>query len=276
MALQYTIRPAMNRSCGLKGASEASQIMSDNGSQTPRCERRMAPQNRLMLGLSEPARALMQTDMAVVPLSAGQVLAEVGDPLTEVYFPIDCIVFMMHELADGARVSVAGIGNEGMVDVSAIMGGRTAMWRTVVERSGYASRLPIEVLRQALAGNREIQAALLGYVRILLVQIGQVAVCHRHHCIEQQLCRFLLSSIDRMRSNILHLTHERIAALLGIRREGVTEALRGLKESGVIDGSRGVIAVRDRSGLERHSCECYEVMRQEYDRLRLPPTIAQP
>jgi CRP-like cAMP-binding protein len=230
-------------------------------------ERRKAPQNRLLSVLHGDTLRYLPA-LELVKVEAGDVLWSHGDSLRYIYFPVDCILSLVCELRNGACSEVACIGNEGMVDVAAVLGDRLAGSRAQVERSGHAHRVPVEALRQAFIQHVAIQRLVLRYVRALFVHTAQLVVCNKHHSTEQQVCRHLLSQIDRIRSLELHTTHDRIAGMLGVRREGVTNAIGSLNKGGLIHTERNTIAVLDRGGLERRCCECYRVIRHGYDQLR--------
>jgi CRP-like cAMP-binding protein len=189
-----------------------------------------------------------------------------------VYFPTTSIVSLLYVMEDGASAEIAVVGNEGIVGVSLFMGGETTTSRAVVQSAGYAYRLKAQLLKDAFFRAGPLQRLLLRYTQALLTQMAQTAVCNRHHTVDQQLCRWLLLSVDRLPSNKLTMTQELIANMLGVRREGVTEAAGKLQHAGLIHYSRGHITVVDRPGLEARVCECYEVVKKEFDRL-LPDAI---
>ncbi|NEV65399.1 Crp/Fnr family transcriptional regulator, partial [Thiorhodococcus minor] len=210
--------------------------------------------------------------LELVRLPLGMALYESGEGLSHVYFPTDAIVSLLYVMEDGASAEIAVVGNEGIVGIALFMGGETVPNRAVVQSAGYAYRLKGQVLKREFArfgGRRHgtLQPLLLRYTMALLTQMAQTAVCNRHHTIDQQLCRWLLLSLDRLPSNELQMTQELIANMLGVRREGVTEAARRLQRAGLIRYSRGHITVLDRPGLEARVCECYEVVRREFLRL---------
>ena len=197
----------------------------------------------------------------------GQVLHESGVAMRHVYFPTTCIVSLLYVLENGASAEIAVIGNEGVVGVSLFMGSDTTTNRAVVQSAGHAYRLKGPLLRDEFARAGALQHRLLRYSQALLTQIAQTAVCNRHHTLDQQLCRWLLLSFDRLSSNELIMTQELIANMLGVRREGVTEAARNLQKAGLIKYNRGHIHILDRAGLEARACECYAVVKTEFDRL---------
>lgn len=205
--------------------------------------------------------------LKVAPLSLGEVLYEAGSCQRAVYFPTTAIVSLLYMLADGAAAEIAVVGNEGIIGVSLFMGGETTTSRAVVQSAGYAYRLPSKLLKEEFTRGDAMQHLLLRYTQALLTQMAQTAVCNRHHSFDQQLCRWLLLSLDRLIGDELVMTQELIANMLGVRREGVTEAAGNLQNVGLIKYSRGHITVLDRPGLEARTCECYAVVKQEFDRL---------
>jgi CRP-like cAMP-binding protein len=192
--------------------------------------------------------------------------------LKHVYFPTTAIVSLLYVMLDGASAEIGVVGNEGIIGVALFMGGETMPNRAVVQSAGHAYRLKGQLLKQEFNRSGELQHLLLRYTQALLTQMSQTAVCNRHHSLDQQLCRWLLLSLDRLPANVLVMTQELIANMLGVRREGVTEAAGKLQKAGLIRYQRGHITVLDREGLEARSCECYAVVKQEYDRL-LPEVI---
>ena len=202
-----------------------------------------------------------------VPMPLGKVLYESGDVLRHVYFPTDAIVSLLYVLANGSSAEIAVVGNEGLIGVALFMGGETTPSRAVVQSSGHAYRLAGQRLKAEFHRNGELQLLLLRYTQALITQMAQTAVCNRHHSVDQQLCRWLLLSLDCLTTNQLVMTQELIANMLGVRREGVTEAAGKLQKLGVIEYSRGHITVLDRPRLEQLCCECYAVVRKESDRL---------
>src|SRR5213596_2482287 len=203
----------------------------------------------------------------------GQAVYESGGPQGYVYFPTNSIVSLLYVLADGATAEIAVTGNEGLVGIALFMGGETTPSRAVVQSAGHAYRLRAEILKEEFARGGTLQQLLLRYTQALITQMAQTAVCNRHHSVEQQLCRWLLLSLDRLPSSELDMTQELIANMLGVRREGVTEAAGKLQSSGVIQYNRGHIVVLDRPGLEQRVCECYAAVKRETDHL-LPATTA--
>jgi len=197
----------------------------------------------------------------------GGVLYEPGDVLPYVYFPTDCIVSLLYMMADGASAEIAVVGNEGLVGVALFMGGETTSSRAIVQSAGGAYRLGGKKLKQEFHRDGQMQVLLLRYTQALITQMAQTAVCNRHHSVDQQLCRWLLLSLDRLSSSRLAMTQELIANMLGVRREGVTEAASKLQKLGIITYRRGQITVLDRRKLEQLCCECYAVVKRETDRL---------
>ncbi len=197
----------------------------------------------------------------------GLVLSEPGQELSHVYFPTTSIVSLLYVLANGATAEIAVVGNEGIVGISLFMGGYTTPSRAVVQSAGSGFRLPAQAIVDAFERGGPVMHLLLRYTQALITQMAQTAVCNRHHTLDQQLCRWLLLSLDRLSGPDLLMTQELIANMLGVRREGVTEAAVALQKAGLIRYSRGHISVFNRPELERRSCECYAVVKKEYDRL---------
>jgi len=223
--------------------------------------------NRLLAALSPPERERLVPHLKLVAMPLGKVLYESGDVLRHVYFPIDCIVSLLYVMEDGASAEISVVGNEGLIGIALFMGGETTPSRAIVQSAGHAYRLIGRQLKEEFHRNGRMQLLLLRYTQALITQMAQTAVCNRHHSVDQQLCRWLLLSLDRLSSNKLTMTQDLIANMLGVRREGVTEAAGKLQKLGVIRYSRGHITVLDRDQLERLSCECYAVVKKETDRL---------
>lgn len=202
-----------------------------------------------------------------MPLALGKVLYESGDALRHVYFPTDAIVSLLYVMESGASAEISVVGNEGLIGVALFMGGESTPSRAIVQSAGHAYRLPGQRLKDEFNRHGELLVLLLRYTQALITQMAQTAVCNRHHSIDQQLCRWLLLSLDRLPSNRLTMTQELIANMLGVRREGVTDAAGKLQKLGVIEYSRGRITVLNRPQLEQLSCECYAVVKKETDRL---------
>ena len=203
----------------------------------------------------------------------GQVLSESGVAMTHVYFPTSSIVSLLYVMEDGASAEIAVVGNEGIVGISLFMGGESTPSRAVVQSAGQGFRLEAQLMKDEFNRAGPVLHLLLRYTQALITQMAQTAVCNRHHSLDQQLCRWLLLSLDRLQGSELVMTQELIANMLGVRREGVTEGALKLQQAGLIRYARGRISVLDRSGLEKRTCECYAVVKAEYDRL-LPATTA--
>ena len=226
-----------------------------------------ATQNLLLAALpaADYERLAPHLEPAALPL--GWALYESGDRQAHVYFPTEGIVSLLYVMENGASAEIAVTGNEGLIGVSLFMGGGSTPSRAIVQSAGHAYRLGAEIVKREFELGGTLQHLLLRYTQALITQMAQTAVCNRHHTVEQQLCRWLLLSLDRLSSNEIHMTQELIANMLGVRREGVTEAAGRLQEAGLIRYQRGQIAVLDRPGLERRVCECYAVVKRECDRL---------
>src|SRR5271168_3583559 len=206
-------------------------------------------------------------------MGLGEVLYESGSTLTHVYFPITSIVSLLYVMEDGSSAEIAVVGNEGIVGISLFMGGGSTPSRAVVQSAGHGFRLSSQRMKEEFDRAGPVLHLLLRYTQALITQMSQTAVCNRHHSLDQQLCRWLLLSLDRLQGNELNMTQELIANMLGVRREGVTEGALKLQQAGLIRYARGHITVLNRPGLERRSCECYAVVKKEYDRL-LPKKAA--
>ena len=230
-------------------------------------------QNRLLAVLPATDFERLQPHLALVSLPLGEALYESGIVLRHVYFPTDSIVSLLYVMSDGASAEIAVVGNDGVIGVSLFMGGETTPSRAVVQSAGHAYRLTGQLLKEEFLRAGAMQHLLLRYTQALLTQMAQTAVCNRHHSLDQQLCRWLLLSLDRLTASELVMTQELIANMLGVRREGVTEAAGHLQLAGLIQYSRGRIKVLDRPGLEARTCECYAVVKKESDRL-LPALTA--
>ena len=228
--------------------------------------------NYLLAALTTPERERLYPHLQLVQMPLGKVLYESGDVLRHVYFPIDSIVSLLYVLADGASAEISVVGNEGLIGIALFMGGETTPSRAIVQSAGHAYRLIGQQLKEEFHRSGPMQLLLLRYTQALITQMAQTAVCNRHHSVDQQLCRWLLLSLDRLSSNQLVMTQELIANMLGVRREGVTEAAGKLHKLGVIRYARGQITVLDRPKLEALCCECYAVVRKESDRLLPRPT----
>lgn len=226
--------------------------------------------NHLIDALPKPVLARLEPHMELVELSLGEVLYEPGGTLDYVFFPTNSIVSLLYVMEDGASAEISVVGNEGMIGVTLFMGGESTPSRAVVQSAGKAWRLSSRRLKDEFNHHGTLMMLLLRYTQALITQMAQTAVCNRHHSIDQQLCRWLLLSLDRLPDNHLTMTQELIANMLGVRREGVTEAAGKLQRLGVIEYRRGHITVLDRPTLENLCCECYAVVRKETDRLLTP------
>lgn len=224
-------------------------------------------QNHLLNALPPSAYARLEPHLELVPMQLGDVLYEPGVQLRYVYFPTSSIVSLLYVMEDGASAEIAVVGNEGILGISLFMGGETTPSRAVVQSGGHGYRLRAQLLKDEFGRFGPMMHLLLRYTQALITQMSQTAVCNRHHSIDQQLCRWLLLSLDRLTSNELSMTQELIANMLGVRREGVTEAAGNLQDAGLIRYRRGKITVLDRPGLETRCCECYRVVKMELDRL---------
>lgn len=224
-------------------------------------------QNYLLDALPAAERARLFPHLELVSMPLAHSVCEPGMTMRHVYFPTTAIVSLLYVMENGSSAEIAVVGNEGIVGVSLFMGGETTTSRAVVQSAGYAYQLTAQHLKDAFFLAGPMQILLLRYTQALITQMSQTAVCNRHHRLDQQLCRWLLLSLDRLRSNELTMTQELIANMLGVRREGVTEAAGNLQRAGLIHYSRGKITVIDRPGLEARVCECYQVVKTEFDRL---------
>jgi CRP-like cAMP-binding protein len=230
--------------------------------------------NRLLAALPEPEWQRIEPNLKAVQLPLGDAVYESGARLDHVYFPTTAIISLLYVMADGASAEIAVVGNDGVVGIALFMGGESTPSRAVVQSEGWAYRMRGQLLKDEFTRGGEMQHLLLRYTQALITQMAQTAVCNRHHSIDQQLCRWLLLSLDRIDSAELTMTQELIANMLGVRREGVTEAAGKLQSAGLIHYRRGRIAVLDRAGLEARCCECYGVVKRESDRLVHFPGIA--
>jgi CRP-like cAMP-binding protein len=227
-------------------------------------------QNHILAALPAPERDRLFPHLRPVEMPLGQAVYESGAALRHIYFPASCIISLLYVLEDGSSAEIAVVGNEGAIGVALFMGGETTPSRAIVQSAGVAYRLTGRRLKEEFKRHGEMLHVLLRYTQSLITQMAQTAVCNRHHSVHQQLCRWLLLSLDRLPSNKLVMTQELIANMLGVRREGVTEAAGKLQKLGVIRYSRGRITVLDRPKLEQLSCECYAAVKKETDRLLLP------
>jgi CRP-like cAMP-binding protein len=224
-------------------------------------------QNQILAALPASEREGLFPHLERVQMPLGTVLYESGDTLRHIYFPTDSIVSLLYVLADGASAEIAVVGNDGAIGIALFMGGETTPSRAIVQSAGFAYRLTGERIKAEFGRHGQMLHVLLRYTQSLITQMAQTAVCNRHHSVDQQLCRWLLLSLDRLSSNHLDMTQELIANMLGVRREGVTEAAGKLQHLGVIKYARGQITVLDRPKLEELCCECYAVVKKETDRL---------
>ncbi|KAA0997401.1 Crp/Fnr family transcriptional regulator [Paraburkholderia panacisoli] len=224
-------------------------------------------ENHLLAVLPEAESLRLTPHLVLVEMPLGHVVYESGDRLHDVYFPTTSIVSLLYVMEDGSSAEIAIVGNEGLIGIALFMGGETTPSRAIVQSAGAAYRLDARILKEEFHRAGAVQRLLLRYTQALITQMAQTAVCNRHHSIDQQLCRWLLLSMDRLPSNELKMTQELIANMLGVRRSGVTEAALKLQVAGLIRYSHGHIEVLDRPGLEQRVCECYGVVRREFDRL---------
>ncbi len=224
-------------------------------------------QNHLLDALPEEDFQRIAPMLELVEMPLGQALYESGGHLKHVYFPTTSIVSLLYVLESGASAEIAVVGNEGILGISLFMGGETTPSRAVVQSAGYGYRLSAKQLKDEFNRAGHMMRLLLRYTQALITQMAQTAVCNRHHAVEQQLCRWLLLSLDRLAANELNMTQELIANMLGVRREGVTEAAGKLQRDGIIEYARGHIKVINRPELEKRVCECYQVVKTEFDRL---------
>ena len=224
-------------------------------------------QNRLLAALPTAEFERLAPRLELVPLLLGEMLYEPGEQLEHAYFPVSAIVSLHYVMATGASASVAGVGSEGVVGISLFMGGESTPSSAVVQTAGHAYRLERRLLKQEFDRCGPMQRLLLRYTQALMAEMSQTAVCNRHHSVEQQLCRWLLVTLDRIPAGEFVMTQELVAGMLGVRREGITEAAGRLQQAGIIRNRRGHIAVLERAGLETRVCECYAVVKKEFGRL---------
>jgi CRP-like cAMP-binding protein len=250
-----------------RSVGEVSSLPSQDGSRTPGPPHHSPHQNHLLNALPTSDYERLASHLELIPMGLGDVLYESGSQLRYVYFPTTSIISLLYVMEDGASAEIAIVGNEGILGISLFMGGDTTPSRAVVQSAGHGFRLKAELLKNEFGRFGPTMHLLLRYTQALITQMAQTAVCNRHHSVDQQLCRWLLLSLDRLRTNELSMTQELIANMLGVRREGVTEAAGKLQDAGLIRYRRGTITVLDRPGLEARSCECYQVVKTEFDRL---------
>jgi CRP-like cAMP-binding protein len=248
-----------------RGTGQAPQLADKKNVATPPF--RSPHLNHLLDALPTSDYERIACHLELIPMPLGEVLYESGAHLRYVYFPITCIISLLYVMEDGASAEIAVVGNEGMLGISLFMGGDTTPSRAIVQSAGEGYRLKAELLKAEFGRFGPTMHLLLRYTQALITQMSQTAVCNRHHSVEQQLCRWLLLSLDRLGSNQLSMTQELIANMLGVRREGVTKNAGKLQDAGLIKYHRGRITVLDRPGLEARCCECYQVVRNEFDRL---------
>ncbi len=225
-------------------------------------------QNHLLAALPDIAKMRIFPQLKRVEMNLGDVIYESGEAINFVYFPTNCIISLLYVMLNGASAEISVVGNEGMAGIAVFMGSESTPSRTIVQSKGLAYRMPSSDLRAEFNNHAEVRVLMLRYTQALITQMSQTAVCNRHHSIDQQLCRWLLLSLDRLPDNHLTMTQELIANMLGVRREGVTEAAGKLQKLGVIEYHRGHITVIDRPRLEELCCECYTVVKRETDRLK--------
>ena len=223
--------------------------------------------NRLLAGLPAAAMQRWLPQLEALEMPLGLVLHEAGSTPGHVYFPTTAIVSLLHVMENGASAEIAIVGNDGIVGISAFMGGGSTPGRSVVQSAGLGFRLSAQAAKDEFNRSGPVMQLLLRYTQALITQMAQTAICNRHHSVDQQLCRWLLLSLDRLQGSELVMTQELIANMLGVRREGVTEAAQKLQQAGLIRYARGHISVLDRPALERRTCECYAAVKREYDRL---------
>jgi len=238
----------------------------------PTASAHMLAANRLLAALPAADLERWRSHLEWTEMPLGQVLYECGCIPSHVYFPATAIVALLYVMENGASAEIAMVGNEGLVGISAFMGGGSTPGRAVVQSAGHGFRMKARAIKEEFERSADVAHLLLRYTQALITQMAQTAVCNRHHTVDQQLCRWLLLSLDRLPGHELQMTQELIAHMLGVRREGVTESAQKLQKAGLIRYARGHIEVLDRAGVERSSCECYAVVRREYERLLPAPS----
>jgi CRP-like cAMP-binding protein len=229
-------------------------------------------QNALLAALSAAECERLTNDLELVPLTLGQVLYEAGQTMSHAYFPIDCIVSLLYVMKNGESAEIAVVGNEGMVGIALFMGGESTISRAIVQNAGRAYRLKAQVLKDEFDRGGALTRLLLMFASALITQVVQTAACNRHHPVDQQLCRWMLLSLDRLPSSLISMTEKLIGNMLGLSPVKVTKAADVLQKAGLIHYSNGKITVLDRAGVEKRSCECYGVVKRESDRL-LPLSV---
>ncbi len=235
-------------------------------------EQHRPQQNALLAALSAAECERLAGDLELVPLTLGQVLYESGQTMSHAYFPIDCIVSLLYVMKNGESAEIAVVGNEGVVGVALFMGGESTQSRAIVQNAGHAYRLKAQVLKDEFQGGGALARLLLMYASALITQMVQTAACNRHHTVDQQLCRWMLLSLDRLPSTRIHMTEKLIGNMLGLNPAKVMQAASVLQKAGLIRYNAGEITVLDRPGIEKRSCECYAAVKKESDRL-LPLTV---
>jgi len=230
-------------------------------------EQHRPQQNHLLAALPAEVQSRLFPDLELIDMAYGTVLYESGDTMRYVYFPVDSIVSLLYVMENGASAEVSVVGNEGFVGLALLMGGDSTPSQAIVQSAGHAYRLAANKFKEEVHRHSEMQILLLRYTQALITQMTQTAVCNRHHSVEQQLCRWLLLCLDRVPGDQLFMTQELMSSMLGVRREGITEAAGSLQKKGAIKYARGRITVLDRALLEKLGCECYAVVRKETDRL---------
>lgn len=228
-------------------------------------------QNQLLAALSGEALDRLYPHLEIVALQNGEILYQYGCDRHHVYFPIDCIVSLLHDIENGDSAEISMVGNEGIVGVTSLMGGDGSPWRAVVQSAGFSYRLSCQKMKDEFRRHGEMMQLILRYTQSRIVQMSQTAVCNLHHSIDQQVCRWMLHTLDRLQGSTINITQELLGNALGVRREGVTVAAGKLQQLGIIEYSRGKITVLDRAKLEELSCECYGVVRRET--MRLLPVV---
>ncbi len=239
---------------------------------SPATDQHRPEQNALLAALSAGILARLSKDLELVPLELGNVLYESGETMSHAYFPLDCVISILYVMKNGESAEIAIVGNEGMIGIPLFMGGDSTMSRGVVQNSGYAYRLKAEVLKDEFHNGEALSRLLLMFALALITQMVQTAACNRHHSVDQQLCRWMLLSLDRLPSDRITMTAKLIGNMLGLDGEAVTKATSVLVKAGLIHYNDGEITVLDRQGVEKRSCECYGVVRKESDRL-LPMSV---
>ena len=235
-------------------------------------DQRRPQENALLAALSSAECERLTNDLELVPLTLGQVLYESGQTMSHAYFPIDCVVSLLYVMKNGESAEIAVVGNEGMIGIALFMGGESTMSRAIVQNAGHAFRLKAQVLKDEFHSGGALNRLLLMFASALITQMVQTAACNRHHPIDQQLCRWMLLSLDRLPSSQIRMTEKLIGNMLGLDRAKVLKATNVLQKAGLIHYNNGEITVLDRSGVEKRSCECYAVVKIETNRL-LPTSV---